>query len=437
LKSQEGRLFFGGVNGLTSFHPDSVRDNLRLPPVVLTDFQLFNKPVDIGGSEIQYHITEVPEIRLRYDQSVISFAFAALNYRSPEKNQYAYMMEPFDNEWQYVGAKRTATYTNLDPGAYTFRVKASNNSGVWNEEGVAVKIVVTPPFWGTWWFRSLSIVAVVMMLIAVYQLRTRRIRSRNRALHVEIRERQRVEAELATNNAELEQKNVELERFTYTVSHDLKAPLVTIKGFLGLLQQDADAGNIDQMKSDMDRISGAADKMARLLAELLELSRIGRLMNPPLAVALTDLAREAVQLVTGPIVENGVAVEIDEAMPVVYGDRVRLLEVYQNLIDNAVKFMGRQPEPCIEVGVRQDEGEVVCFVRDNGLGIDPHYHEKVFGLFERLDVTSGGTGIGLALVKRIVEVHGGRIWVESDGEGQGSTFFFTLETKTGADDEAR
>ena len=122
-------------------------------------------------------------------------------------------------------------------------------------------------------------------------------------------------------------------------------------------------------------------------------------------------------------------------MPVVYGDRVRLLEVYQNLIDNAVKFMGRQPEPCIEVGVRQHEGEVVCFVRDNGIGINPTYHENVFGLFNQLDPEGGGTGIGLALVRRIVEVHGGRIWVESDGEGRGSTFFFTLQTKTGADDK--
>ncbi len=257
-------------------------------------------------------------------------------------------------------------------------------------------------------------------------------------------ERRRVEeqrkhliADLEAKNVELEYHNAELERFTYTVSHDLKTPLVTIKGFLGLLEKDAAAGNIDQMKRDMSQIAAAADKMARLLDELLELSRIGRLMNPLVAVSLTDLVREAIRLVTGPIVARGVAVEIDEAMPLVYGDRVRLLEVYQNLIDNAVKFMGRQPEPRIEVGVRQDDGEVVCFVRDNGIGIDPKYHEKVFGLFERLDATNEGTGIGLALVKRIVEVHGGRIWVESDGEGQGSTFWFTLESKTAADDEVR
>ncbi len=235
--------------------------------------------------------------------------------------------------------------------------------------------------------------------------------------------------------AKLEAKNDELERFTYTVSHDLKSPLVTIKGFLGLLEKDAAKGDTQRMQLDIQQIGAAADKMQQLLSELLELSRIGRVVNQPEEISLTELVREAVELVTGWIKERGVAVEVASEMPVVCVDRIRLLEVYQNLIDNAVKFMGDQPEPRVEIGVEQKEGEVVCFVRDNGIGIKPRYHEQIFDLFDRLNHEGEGTGIGLALVKRIVEVHGGRIWVESEGSGRGSTFWFTLPLKT--DDTAR
>ena len=199
----------------------------------------------------------------------------------------------------------------------------------------------------------------------------------------------------------------------------------------GLVEQDAAKGDTERMQHDIDQIGHAADKMARLLDELLELSRIGRLMNPPVAVSLTDLAHEAVRLVTGRIVARGVAVAIADAMPVVYGDRERLVQVFQNLIDNAVKFSGHQSDPRIEIGAHQKGEEVVCYVRDNGMGIDPKYHEKIFGLFDRLDATGEGTGIGLALVQRIVEVHGGEIWVESGGLGQGSTFYFILPSSLG------
>ncbi len=228
--------------------------------------------------------------------------------------------------------------------------------------------------------------------------------------------------------ADLEVKNAELERFTYTVSHDLKSPLITIKGFLGFLEQDALNGRIEQARHDIELISNAANKMQQLLDELLELSRIGRLRNPPQAIALTELAREAAELVAGQLMAHDVQVEIAPDMPTVVGDRPRLREVFENLLSNAAKFMGTQPHPRVEIGVRYDKDEVhpIIYVRDNGIGIEPQYHKKVFDLFEKLDAASEGTGIGLAIVKRIIEVHQGRIWVESAGHGQGSTFCFTL-----------
>ena len=226
---------------------------------------------------------------------------------------------------------------------------------------------------------------------------------------------------------ELESKNAELEQFAYTVSHDLKSPLITIKGFLGFLHQDAQRGNIERLEADIKRVSEAADKMQQLLNDLLELSRIGRLVNQPESIDLNKTIPEVLDLLHGRIHGRGIRVHVEENLPDVHGDRARLLEVLQNLIDNAAKFMGEQQEPCIEIGQEgaTENGQVILFVRDNGIGIDPRFKARIFGLFDKLDPRSDGTGIGLALSKRILEFHGGRIWVESE-PGRGSTFYFTL-----------
>ncbi|NJC98648.1 MAG: PAS domain S-box protein [Anaerolineae bacterium] len=225
---------------------------------------------------------------------------------------------------------------------------------------------------------------------------------------------------------ELRAKNEELQSFTYTVSHDLKAPLVTISGFLGYLEQDVRQGDVEKAAKDIQRINEAVIKMERLLSELLELSRIGRIMNPPEEVPFEEIVREALGLVEGRLHEQQVQVTVEAGLPSVYGDRARLVEVVQNLVDNAAKFMGDQPDPMIEIGTRTENGIPVFMVRDNGIGIEPEHQDRVFGLFNKMNTHSEGTGIGLALVKRIIEVHGGRIWIESEGEGKGSTFLFSL-----------
>lgn len=248
-------------------------------------------------------------------------------------------------------------------------------------------------------------------------------------LFVDITERKKAELDREALIAELESKNAELERFTYTVSHDLKSPLVTITGFLGFLEKDALAGNVEQARENAQRILQAAEKMERLLNDLLELSRIGRLTNPPSSIPFDEIVSEALELSQGRIVAGRVRVEAQKDLPIVRGDHVRLVEVLQNLIDNAAKFMGGQPQPVIQIGARGTlDNMPVFFVRDNGIGIEPQFQERVFGIFNKLDPASEGTGVGLTLVKRIVEAHGGRIWIESEGAGKGSAFCFTLPT---------
>ncbi len=235
----------------------------------------------------------------------------------------------------------------------------------------------------------------------------------------EVKERKRYEEEL-------KQKNSELERFVYTVSHDLKSPLVTISTFLTYLQQDMDKDDKPRIQQDMAYMRSAADKMEILLAELLELFRAGIQKNKQEQISLKDIYDETLQLVAGHISQRNAVVICHDNNLTLHGDRIRLIEIWQNLVENAVKYMGEQPDPKIELGNESIDGQIVFFVRDNGTGIEKKYHENIFGLFNKLHAASEGSGLGLALVKRIVETYEGRIWVESEGLGKGSCFRFTL-----------
>ena len=225
---------------------------------------------------------------------------------------------------------------------------------------------------------------------------------------------------------ELKSKNAELERFTYTVSHDLRSPLITIKGFAGALLADAAAGRTGRLNEDLNRILQAADKMSDLLNGLLQLSRVGRMVNPPTQVPMNKLVADVLELLAGSIAQRGATVTVQSDLPPAYGDPQRLQEVVQNLIENALKFSPPDRPPEIEIGSKSVGDKTVYFVRDHGRGIESRFHETIFGLFNKLDPRSDGTGIGLALVRRILEFHGGSIWVESAGAGLGATFYFTL-----------
>lgn len=282
------------------------------------------------------------------------------------------------------------------------------------------------------------LVAFWLVLIGTVALVQHRILERHRAaleldkeeLAEELAWRERAQAEKEGLIAELAERGAALERFTYSVAHDLRAPVFTIEGFVGLVEQDLDHGRNDRARTDLRTIRSAANKMRRNLDELLRLLQAGRQSYQKVEVELGEAAADAVQALAEKI--DGAEVEIEPDLPSVPADPLRLGEVLRNLLDNALTHMGRPEGARIEIGARLDGEETVVYVRDNGVGIDPRYHERIFELFERLDASSPSTGLGLTLVRRIVERHGGRVWVESEGLGRGATFCFTLgETSTG------
>lgn len=245
----------------------------------------------------------------------------------------------------------------------------------------------------------------------------------------DISDRVRAETIILQQMEELERANDELDRFTYSVSHDLRSPMVTVEGFLGLIRDEALAGNMDAMEDHIKRAFATIEKMHKLLEDLLRLSRLGKVTDPFEKVAMNDLVYEVLEHLHGLISRNGCTIHLDPNLPEVYADRTRIMVVLQNLIENAIKFKSDDRTLRIRIGVNPSEDKPVFFVKDNGIGIEPDHQPDIFNLFSKLDSRSEGTGLGLTLVERIIRMHGGKIWVESEGEGKGACFFFSLPAK--------
>lgn len=285
---------------------------------------------------------------------------------------------------------------------------------------------------------------LILFVIILLQLRGRHgnlvqtrdalVQSENdrNALSDEIARRRQAETERKQLLDDLAARNEELERYAYTISHDLKSPLYTIQGFTGFLEKDLEQGRTTRALEDMGKVRNAVQTMSRLLDDILSLSKANLAQESMTAVALDEIVERAISLVSREIEEQGVRVEVEPELPMVQAEPQRLTEVFQNLVANAAKFMGDQPEPVIEIGARVQDAWVHCFVSDNGIGIEPEYHERIFQLFERLDTSTEGTGVGLSIVKQIIERHGGSIEIRSVGQASGTTFEFTLPLASSA-----
>ena len=447
-KTKSGMMYFGGINGFNQFNPATILSIPFEPPLVLTDFQVFNKKVTIAPtnndvSPLLQSITETSSITLPYSAGVFSFEFATLNYTHSEKKQYAYMLEGFDMGWNEVGTNRTATYTHLDPGTYTFKVKGLNNEGKWSLKQISIQVVITPPFWLSWWFKLGVFLSVVGGVVAFYFIRLKAIYSQKVKLQQQVQEqttqliilaneehKARSEAENARHetelaNNELKIKNKELEQFAYVASHDLQEPLRTTTGFVELIQKQYRGKIDDKADKYLDFIADASDRMRVLIKDLLDFSRIGA--NGELErVDCNEILKNTISDLMVAIDESNADIQIGR-LPIIIGDPTEVKILFQNLLINALKFRKKNVAPFIQISAKLKEGFWEFAIRDNGIGIQPEHGHRIFDIFQRLHTRSeyAGSGIGLSHCKKIVELHNGKIWVESE-PGEGSTFYFTL-----------
>lgn len=412
-KGKDGEMFFGGANGFNAFYPDSIKDNPHIPPVVITDFQIFNEPV-----KIEKHISVAEEIELSYRESVFSFEFAALDYRSPEKNQYVYMMEGFDEDWYHTDSKRRfATYTNLDPGKYVFRVKGSNNNGIWNEAGTSINIIISPPPWKTGWAYAAYVLLLGASVYGVWRFQVGRLKMRHEL------EMEHFEAEKLREMDEVKS------RFFANISHEFRTPLTLIQGPLKQLLSDEFQGPPKKLYRMMLRNS---HRLLQLINQLLDLSKLesGRMKLEVSQTDVTKLLSGIVLSFTSLAERKKITLTFDVRDESVTGyvDRDKIEKILGNLLSNAFKFTPEGGKITVSAKKTAHDSMTIT-ISDTGPSIPPDRLERIFDRFYQVDdsVTRRreGTGIGLALAKELVELHYGEIQVDSE-VGKGTTFTVRL-----------
>ncbi|GAB6040767.1 ATP-binding protein [Endothiovibrio diazotrophicus] len=417
-RGRDGTLYFGGVAGLNRFRPEAIEENPFRPPVVLTSFKIFNREAALGRD-----VATVDALTLGPGDQVISFEFAALNFTHPEKNRYRYRMEGIDPQWIDAGSRRFVMYNNLSPGRYRFRVEASNNDGVWNEEGLSVAIRVLPPWWAAWWAWLLYGAAALALVVGY-------VRWKTRAQAVEMN-RQRRELERERSVAERLRRVDRLkDEFLANTSHELRTPLNGIIGIAESLLAGAGGPLSAAQRGDLAMIRTSGRRLEALVGDLLDFAK---LKNDGLTLRIRPVEpHAAVELVAGltrPLLAGkGVALEnrVEEGLPLIAADENRLLQILHNLVGNAVKFTERGH---VRLTAWRCQGGVAIAVSDTGIGIPRERLGAIFHTFEQADGSIerrfGGSGLGLAITRRLVELHGGTIEVEST-PGEGSTFTVTL-----------
>lgn len=464
FRNKKGEMIASGRNGISLFHPDSIKDDPHIPPIVLTRFKIFNKEAELDSA-----ISQKKRLILAHDENMLSFEFAALNFTNPPKNQFAYKMEGFDRDWLHIGQDNHATYTNLPPGDYVFRVKGSNHDGVWNEEGTSLRVTITFPWWRSTWAYIFYLFVIASSLLAIRRLQINRLKMR-------------YELEMEHLNTEkLHEVDRMKTRFYTNISHEFRTPLTLI---LGPLEKIISRTKDKETRRDLGIMRGNSQRLYQLINQLLDLSKLeaGRMKLKIQKLDIIKLANRCVQSFESQAKLKNIQMqfEADEEEIQIYIDQEKMENVCYNLISNALKFTPEGGEINITVGKQSmeehpsqsplDRGEVdlspsiydddqpskkdaqkvsylhksefqipyskyvTITVSDTGPGISPDRLERIFDRFYQVDESitrkHEGSGIGLALTKELVELHHGKITLESrttgHRDGSGSTFTVCL-----------
>ena len=451
-KDHSGLMYFGGNNGFNVFDPSDIKQTSFEPPLVLTNFKIFNKKVPVAANDkdpspLKKDITETRSITIPYKSSEIEFEFASLNYTSDQKKQYTYKLEGFDKKWNDVGSKRSATYTNLDPGKYVFKVKGLNNQGQWSSNSLSVQLIVTPPFWLTWWFELLAVLLVAGCGVGFYLYRINTVKAQRNVLEKQVQERTqqlihfteqerkaRLDAEKA--RAEAEQANKAKSTFLATMSHEIRTPMNGIIGMTDLIDMtELDA----EQKSFTEIIRTCGENLLKTINDILDFSKIesGNMELEQADFDVRTCIEEVLDVFSIKAAKTGLDLvyQVDAKVPSqIVGDSLRLRQILMNLVGNAIKFT-QHGEIFVSVRIlhTSDNGEIELgfSVKDTGIGIPADKIERLFKAFSQVDSSTtrkyGGTGLGLVICEKLVKMMGGNISVQSVPK-EGTTFLFNIKT---------
>lgn len=416
--NNRNNIYLAGSKGVIKFNPLGIHFNKIIPPVYFTDFQLFNKSVapDINGP-LKQNLNIARELTLEYDQSVFSFEFVGLNYRYPEKNQYAYRLIGFDEKWNYVGTQRKATYTNLNPGTYKLWIRASNNDGVWNNHGRLLTINIRPPWYWTWWAYLLYAAAAGLVIYGyiVYRNKQEDLKYKIKVANIE-----------AEKEKELNEKKLS---FFTNISHEFRTPLTLIinpiKELLYHDDKNVDTSNLNIVYRNAKRLLSLVDQL--LLFRKAD-SHADKLKAADLDIV--NLCKEVYLCFSHQARSKKISYEfVSEQDHIdIYADREKLEIAIFNLLSNAIKFTPEGGR--VSIVIAESPETVNIQVTDTGCGISDVTGEKIYSRFyqepDHNNSLRTGFGIGLYLVKNFIEGHGGSITYKSK-ENQGTTFFITLK----------
>nr|WP_294944116.1 two-component regulator propeller domain-containing protein [uncultured Mucilaginibacter sp.] len=454
FKGASGRLYFGGVNGFNAFSPGQILKPAGFSPLVITSFEIFNKKVAAAKngedlSPLKQDISDTKSLTLNYKQSVISLEFAALDFTSADKKQYAYILENFDKEWNFVGTRHTATYTNLPAGTYTFKVKYQNMAGVWSPVTPGLTIVIQPPYWLTWWFKLLVVLLVAGIILAIFSLRIRSIKAQKAILEKQVEDRTvrlaemskservlREEAEKAREDAE--KANQAKSIFLATMSHEIRTPMNGVMGMATLL---ATTPLNSEQQEYTETIRTCGDSLLGVINDILDFSKIesGKMELDEQDFDLRDCIEGVLDVFAEKAARTNLDLvyQVEHNVPAqIIADGLRLRQILINLVGNAIKFTAKgEIFICVKLKEAIGDGfELVFEIRDTGIGIPPNKLNRLFKAFSQVDSSTtrryGGTGLGLAISEKLVKLMGGDIGVTSQ-VGKGTTFTFSIIAKPG------